>query len=265
MVAEYDNKERTTKDFKKELQLSAKTRNECANLIGQYFTLLGTSGDIETAEFVKSMSTRFLKTSKIIEDCTLVGAYIEAASLLRRNYEIAAYTLSCLTMKDENKRKKVIEDFQDIRKDLRESSIGNIKDCSDRVGLNYNQFKFLCGFAHPHMHKPDTGRLVRKGASEGAEEGDRVYIQEPTFGYSHNDAMHIIRINNELLMYCFIRSYHLIMALIKDEADKIYSRIKDQREKDRILSLDLQISKIRSKLAKILEEDKEFVSSPNPL
>ncbi len=103
-------------------------------------------------EFSHGLFSRMVKTSKVIQNISVEGNYIEAKALLRTNFEKAV-----LIQYFVNKIKE-LPIFLKARAERNSKLLKqySIKNMAEEIKRDYTQYKYLCLFVHPHGQSLDA-------------------------------------------------------------------------------------------------------------
>lgn len=172
----------------------------------------------------QSLYSRMIKTSKIIQDLSIQGSYIEAKALLRNNFE-RAVILQYFT----NNLDKVLEFIkaknEGDKKILRKYSI---KKITDEIKKDYKTYEILCNFSHPSLYEEDASFF---------EFSNEAWVSMQAYNsFDHEDFFGIMLWNNNLLIETFdVMLKYLTKNLPNENMDKDIKRVLDTTKKLKLI------------------------------
>jgi hypothetical protein len=162
----FEVKKQTLEEFNKLIELVVDNRDfieEIFSICMIDSTTLERAVDQELHNFFFSQYSRMIKTSKIIQDLTIEGNYIESKSLLRTNFERMILIYYFLTnpeqLRDYNEAKQ--------RGDKKKLFQYSIREMTLKLKKNYGFYKYLCNFVHANTHLDDLMSINVKGEEWG--------------------------------------------------------------------------------------------------
>lgn len=187
------------------------------------FPTLGLKFDDVFFHYMQSLFNRMIKTSKVIQDLSVQGSYIEANALLRSNYERA------VLIQYFSKNNSELYEFLDAKKNENKKILKkySMKNLIEIIHKKYQEYKYLCHFAHPNMYWEDLS-LLRYDKNFSLS-----WFQLKPYNFFDKDEFFTISYwNNNLLVETFVTIYeYLTKDLSKIKMTKNLKYRLDQRKK----------------------------------
>lgn len=226
----FDTKNMTVDNFEDLLECLVENRtiiSDVFNVCSIDFPTLGVQLDGDLYQYMQYTFVRMVKTSKVIQDLTTQGSYVEAKALLRSNFERAVLLQYFSTYPDKlNKYLKAKKD-----KDRKTMSEYNIKKLTEVIKKDYADYQYLCDFVHPNWYSEDLLSFYIQEENWFAMTSYVKLIKE--------EAVNIYIHDNNLLLETFnaVMRY-LTKNLRKDQVNDDLKEILDSTKKLRFIKLE---------------------------
>ncbi|MBR9701335.1 hypothetical protein GOV13_00245 [Candidatus Pacearchaeota archaeon] len=212
----YYVKRETIKKDRIILEVSVENRQIINDVFITYisnFVLFKNDFNKDVLFFIQSFLGRMIKTSKIIQDLIVKGNYIESKSLLRDNFE-RGIKLQYFIFNE-----KEFYEYHNTKS--KNDKKYNLRRLSEKTKNNYNLYRWLCGFVHPHFHPQDADIL-----SFGKEE----YLLVSSFNsFCEEESYNLLALNNNLLVFTFKEIIRSLEGYFPKK--EIYGNIKESLSK----------------------------------
>lgn len=219
----YNTKKATIREYSKLITTLVKNRDTAeyvAKVCMIEIPMMNTKIDPFKISFFQSLFTRMVKTSKVIQDLSVQGSYIEAKALLRTNFERA------VLIEYFSKNIGKISEYLKAKKSGNRQVLKNysIKNIVNEIKRDYEEYTYLCHFAHPNLYSEDFNFFDFEGKPVGLIQ---VYND-----FEEEDFTKIYYWNNNLLIESFLSIMNYLKEnLPKEKIDVPLKRILDMIKK----------------------------------
>ncbi len=224
----YEVKKETIEKFKDVLKLMVENRG-----IVNYVALVCTIDipsilrkDFLLIHFFQSLFSRMTKTSKVIQDLSIEGNYIEAKALLRANFE------RTVLLEYFSKNQDLLKDYLSAKKekDWKKLKKYSIKKLVEEIKKDYKDYSYLCHFAHPNMYEEDVSTF---------EIMNETWARMSAYNSLDQDSFLIISYwNNNLLLEAFLCVFEgMKKKLSKKEIKENFKNVFDMTKKLKFIEI----------------------------
>ena len=176
--------------------------------------------------FFQSVFSRMVKTSKVIQDLSTQGSYVEAKALLRTNFERAVLIEFFASNEDK------ISDYLEVKGNNNKSMLKkySIKNLVTELKKDYEKYIYLCNFAHPNLYEEDVTPF---------EFEENFGILMNAYNYFQADELKLILFwNNNLLVEAFLSIFNYMKKdIAENKIDDNLKRVFKETNKIKFIQI----------------------------
>ena len=168
--------------------------------------------DRELVYLYMALFTRMVKASKVVQDLSIQGNYIEAEALNRGNFErgiLIEYFTRHPEMLSEFMQAKSTNNIKILKTKY------SIKNMVENTGRNYQAYQEMCDYVHANPHEEDFWFLDLGENEVGVNEA---WINMQAYNeFDEQQFLHINRFNNNYLIEIFDVIFRYLRSKLRDD------------------------------------------------
>ena len=226
----YYTKKQTIENFNDMIEIIVENRSISEQISGTCIIdilVIGIKANPILLNFYISLFGRMIKTSKVIQDLSIQGNYIEAKSLLRNNFE-RDVLIQYFTKNIER-----LGEYLNAKKGIEKSNLGKykIKNLVKELEKDYRHYEVLCYFSHANLYEEDLSMFEGLPGHTWAMINNYNNFQENSF-------IEISFFNNNLILESLKTIYDYILKYVPEGKDfENFRKILDKYKETKIISL----------------------------